>query len=203
MNRVLNVIHNLRETVIPKCYKFTKTAFAKYLLITNVAISSTSSAVGDVLEQRYQILTGGMKQWDHERTWQMSASGCTVGIFCHFWYQALDKRYSGRKVTVVLKKLLVDQVIGSPLCIATFFFTLALLERPSFEEFKNEINRKAWRLYIAEWIIWPPAQFINFYFLPTRYRVLYDNAISLGYDIYTSNVKHNHEHIETKKNDVH
>ena len=24
------------------------------------------------------------------------------------------------------------------------------------------------RLYLAEWIIWPPAQFFNFYFLPTR-----------------------------------
>lgn len=31
---------------------------------------------------------------------------------------------------------------------------------------------------------------INFFFLPLRYRVLYDNTISLGYDVYTSYVKH-------------
>jgi len=45
------------------------------------------------------------------------------------------------------------------------------------------------QLYIAEWFIWPPAQFVNFYFLPTRLRVIYDNTISLGYDMYTSHVK--------------
>ena len=45
------------------------------------------------------------------------------------------------------------------------------------------------QLYLAEWFIWPPAQFINFYFLPTRFRVVYDNVISLGYDMYTSHVK--------------
>ena len=46
------------------------------------------------------------------------------------------------------------------------------------------------QLYLAEWFIWPPAQFVNFYFLPTRFRVIYDNVISLGYDMYTSHVKH-------------
>jgi len=62
------------------------------------------------------------------------------------------------------------------------------------------------RLWLAEWFIWPPAQFVNFYFLPTRcqaslafcnllcrYRVLYDNIVSLGYDWYTSRLKHGEE----------
>ena len=45
-------------------------------------------------------------------------------------------------------------------------------------------------LYMVEWVVWPPAQFFNFYILPTRFRVLYDNVISLGYDMYTSHVKY-------------
>lgn len=36
--------------------------------------------------------------------------------------------------------------------------------------------------------VWPVAQFVQFQFLPHRYRVLYDNTISLGYDVYTSYV---------------
>lgn len=40
----------------------------------------------------------------------------------------------------------------------------------------------------AEWIVWPTAQVINFWILPSRFRVLYDNTISLGYDVYTSYV---------------
>lgn len=37
-------------------------------------------------------------------------------------------------------------------------------------------------------VVWPTAQVINFWILPNRYRVLYDNTISLGYDVYTSAV---------------
>ena len=47
------------------------------------------------------------------------------------------------------------------------------------------------QLWLSEWFIWPPAQFVNFYFLPTKYRVIYDNLVSLFYDWYTSHLKHN------------
>jgi len=41
---------------------------------------------------------------------------------------------------------------------------------------------------LVEWLIWPPAQFINFYYLPTRYRVTYDSLISFFFDFYASYV---------------
>lgn len=96
----------------------------------------------------------------------------------------------GRTFGIVMKKVFVDQMICSPLCIGMFFITLGIVERNTWAEFKQEFKDKAQRLFIAEWVIWPPAQIINFYFLPTRFRVLYDNTISLGYDVYTSQVKH-------------
>lgn len=86
--------------------------------------------------------------------------------------------------------MLIDQIICSPVTIGTFFVTLAIVEKSSADEFLEELRSKSWRLYLAEWVIWPPAQMINFFFLPLRYRVLYDNTISLGYDVYTSYVKH-------------
>ena len=60
----------------------------------------------------------------------------------------------------------------------------------------DEFKEKCIQLYIAEWVVWTPAQLINFYFLPTRYRVLYDNTISLFYDSYTSYLANE---IQTKK----
>ncbi|XP_026675499.1 mpv17-like protein 2 isoform X3 [Ceratina calcarata] len=116
----------------------------KYLLYTNVTISISLSAAGDVLEQHYEILKGEWNKWSFYRTRNMAVSGMSIGI----------------------------------------------LENNSWSELKEEVLKKAHRLYIAEWVIWPPAQLFNFYFLPTRYRVLYDNTISLGYDVYTSQVKH-------------
>lgn len=169
----------------------------KYLLYANVGISITLSGVGDVLEQQYEIIRKELKSWDTVRTRNMSISGCTVGILCHYWYKYLDARIPGRTIKIVAKKVMVDQVICSPITITVFFLTLALLENTSMKEFIEEVKKKAWRLYAAEWVIWPPAQVINFYILPTKYRVLYDNTISLGYDVYTSNVvKRNPNQIE-------
>lgn len=168
-----------------------KAAFSdKYLLVTNMSISVSLSASGDWLEQRYEVYSGQLSCWDSTRTAHMAFSGATVGFLCHHWYRILDHRIPGRAISTVVKKLLLDQLFFSPVVIALFFASVALFEEVTAEEFKEELRQKFWRLYAAEWVVWPPAQFINFYILPPRYRVLYDNTISLGYDIFTSRVKH-------------
>ncbi|KAF7385130.1 hypothetical protein HZH66_012216 [Vespula vulgaris] len=169
---------------------------SKNLLYTNVAISISLSAVGDIIEQHYEIIKGEWEKWSPSRTRNMAVSGMSIGILCHYWYRYLDSKLSGRTSKIVLKKVIIDQFVCSPLCISMFFLTLALLERSNLSELKTEIVNKAHRLYLAEWVIWPPAQIINFYFLPTKYRVLYDNTISLGYDVYTSHVKHDKDNIK-------
>lgn len=171
----------------------------KYLFYTNVTISVSLSAVGDVLEQHYEILKGEWYEWSFKRTRNMAVSGMTIGVVCHYWYKYLDNKLPGRAIDIVLKKVFIDQLVCSPLCIAIFFLTLGILEKNDWSELKNEIIQKAHRLYIAEWIIWPPAQTFNFYFLPNKYRILYDNTISLGYDVYTSQVKHDNLIHSSKK----
>ncbi|XP_022122248.2 mpv17-like protein 2 [Pieris rapae] len=172
--------------------KLGKTAFSnKYLLYTNVTISVSLSAVGDLLEQTYELYTKDMEKYDFKRTMHMGFSGAAVGVLCHHWYKVLDRFIIGKTTDMVIKKLLLDQLIFSPVMIVTFFGSLALLEDDPVDNFKEEVRQKFVTLYKAEWMVWPPAQIINFYFLPTRFRVLYDNTISLGYDVYTSQVKHN------------
>lgn len=169
----------------------TRVAFSpKYLLFTNVCISIGLSSVGDTLEQQYEILTDELDVYSAKRTGHMALSGATVGVVCHYWYKWLDRRIPGRTLGIVMKKVFLDQMICSPIVISTFFVTLGVLENSSRDEMVQEIKDKAWRLYAAEWVVWPPAQIVNFYWLPNRFRVLYDNTISLGYDVYTSKVKH-------------
>lgn len=162
----------------------------KNLFYTNIVLSMGISTVGDLLNQSYELFYKDLKKYDFERTTQMTLSGFTSGIICHHWYKYLDKVITGRSLQTVIKKLLLDQFICSPVIILSFFGTIAILEENPLENFTAEVQEKFWTLYKAEWYVWPPAQIINFYFLPTKYRVLYDSTISLGYDVYTSHVKH-------------
>ncbi|XP_045521571.1 mpv17-like protein 2 [Pieris brassicae] len=175
-----------------KAYKLAlKKAFtAKNLFYTNVIISICLSTTGDFLEQNFELYVKEIEKYDYRRSVQMAVSGMTTGIICHNWYIFLDKVIIGRTFQMVIKKLLLDQFICSPIVIMSFFATVAIFEDNPLGSFTDEVGEKFWILYKAEWYVWPPAQIINFYFLPTRYRVLYDNTISLGYDVYTSHIKH-------------
>lgn len=197
-----NAARQLHRTVVQRISKFTGCAFSdKYLLYTNLGISFTLSGVGDVIEQQYELIRGTLKEWDKLRTRKMALSGITVGIMCHYYYALLDKRLPGRSMSVLVKKVFIDQLVCSPLCISVFLVTIAYLEGQTLKQFLEDLKRKGWRLYCADWVVWPPAQFINFYFLPPKYRVLYDSTISLGYDIYTSYVNHDKEEREDNEED--
>jgi len=165
---------------------FGKQLFNKHLFISNLAISFSLSGLGDILQQYRE-----KKRCNWKRTLQMSTSfGLTSGFLCHHWYNYLDRALPGSGIRVVFRKIAWDQVIFSPICIISCLLVSAKLENTNLRTAFDQTIQLGGRLYLAEWIIWPPAQYINFTFLPTRFRVLYDNVISLAYDTYTSHVKH-------------
>lgn len=176
------------------------------LFMTNVGVSFALSGLGDVIEQKLEKRNKAVsglaskpqpQQINWRRTLHMSTSfGLTSGLLCHYWYNWLDRALPGRGVRIVLQKIAWDQVLFSPVCIGSCLLVAGRLEDRSPASLLNYTVQVGGQLYLAEWIIWPPAQFVNFYFLPTRFRVLYDNIISLVYDTYTSHVKYNHQVVE-------
>ena len=120
-----------KGSLMVKCKRVGKTLFSKYLLLTNVSISTTLSGVGDTLQQHYEILTSDVcgQIWDRKRSSDMAITGATVGVICHYWYIYLDRKLPGRAFKTVMKKLLVDQIFFSPFLITVFFGTVGVLER--------------------------------------------------------------------------
>ena len=169
------------------------------LLLTNSLISALMGTVGDAIQQNYDLLTEekcesdpGTSKFNVQRSAHMTAAGFTTGLVSHYWYIYLDKFLGTRKTFLLItKKVLLDQIIFSPVNLVVYFSTLGLCERSGTLRIKEELVEKGFeQIYVVEWIVWPPMQFFNFYVLPLRYRILFDNIISLGFDIYSPYVKY-------------
>ena len=161
----------------------------KYLLLTNTGICVVLGTTGDVMQQRYEILCQRQKEWDPSRTRRICVTSLAFGPVVHYWYILLDAFFPGKKVVVVLKKIFFDQIVFSPVNIVMFLVIMGMQEGMTGKEIIKDLKDKGKDLLVAEWIIWPPAQMINFFLLPTRFRVLFDNIVSLGFDCYYSYVK--------------
>ncbi|VDP32320.1 unnamed protein product [Soboliphyme baturini] len=156
------------------------------LLATNICICISLTATGDVVQQQTKLLRGISQRYDTRRTFNMSMSAISFGVICHYWYCWLDKFLPGYSLATVLKKVFLDQVFLSPFMWVTYFATLGVVEQSDWQRFLCRCLTSGSQLYKAEWIVWPPAQIFNFYFLSTKYRVLYDSFVSFGFDWYSS-----------------
>jgi len=179
------------------------------LLFVNCGVSVGLSGLGDLLQQRIEagrqrgptsmaIYRSTPPSVNWSRTANMSTSfGLTAGLLCHHWYKLLDNFLPGRTLKTIVVKIAWDQVLFSPICIAACIFVSgAVFEAKSPSQIIKDTRELGTQLWLSEWFIWPPAQFVNFYFLPTKYRVVYDNLVSLFYDWYTSHLKHSMATVE-------
>uniref|UniRef100_Q567V2-2 Isoform 2 of Mpv17-like protein 2 n=1 Tax=Homo sapiens TaxID=9606 RepID=Q567V2-2 len=138
------------------------------LLVTNTLGCGALMAAGDGVRQSWEIRARPGQVFDPRRSASMFAVGCSMGPFLHYWYLSLDRLFpaSGlRGFPNVLKKVLVDQLVASPLL-------------------------GVWEFYKADWCVWPAAQFVNFLFVPPQFRVTYINGLTLGWDTYLSYLKY-------------
>ncbi|XP_077982066.1 mpv17-like protein 2 [Glandiceps talaboti] len=191
--------------------------FSKYLFITNTVTCGGLLAMGDVIQQSrersyhvkqhlksesatistgqlHNVVGGGQTavamQQDWSRTGRMFVIGLILGPFNHCWYKFLDHILPARTFGIIVRKILLDEIIASPFFATTFFMGMGILEGEGVQKSFDILKEKFLSVYLADWCVWPGAQCINFYFVPTRYRVLYVNSVTLGWDTFLSYVKH-------------
>ncbi|KAK5645139.1 hypothetical protein RI129_006439 [Pyrocoelia pectoralis] len=171
-----------------------KNAFGKHLLFTNTWTSGVLMVAGDLMEQEIEYQRKLISErYDWWRVGRMFITGLAFGPLHHYFYMWLDKALPQRTLKVISQKILWDQIVMSPLCIVVFIYGVAGLEGKTIKSSTNELKEKFVDIYAFDWCIWPPTQFINFYYLPVKYQVLYINGITMLYNVFLSYIKHRDE----------
>ncbi|XP_055330108.1 mpv17-like protein 2 [Paramacrobiotus metropolitanus] len=165
--------------------------FERHLLITNTLLGGGLMGLGDIIQQTLEIkIFQKAEHYDWSRTGRMGATGFLLGSLGHGWYKILDQKLPGADRTTVIKKVCYDLFVAGPGFAWLFFWGVGVLEKRSLKEIWSEFKVKFPYVFAFDCLLWPPAQAVNFYYLPPRYRMVYVEAVILFWNIVMSYIKH-------------
>lgn len=114
------------------------------------------------------------------------------GFFIAFpqngWYWVLNHFYTQEPTFVsVLERVLSDQLVYSPVSLFGFFsYSNFVLERGDKFTLSEKIRKIYFSTLVANYMVWPLVQFINFLILPRRFQVPFSSSIGVIWNCFLS-----------------
>jgi len=154
--------------------------------------------------------------WDAHRALSGASFGIVATTWLHYWWNALEGLVGARipvahyRLANTMTKVVIDQAIGAPLYIYTYYVVTNFLAtaskrtdtthngpQPQWEALWKiwiDTNTKAadllWPTMLQHWKVWPLVHSFNFYFTPLHHRVLVQNTVLVGWSGYLSHLNH-------------
>ncbi|GLC46637.1 hypothetical protein PLESTB_001762300 [Pleodorina starrii] len=155
-------------------------------LVTKALTCALLNALGDIFCQLF--IEGG--KWDIRRTGVFTFMGLAlVGPTLHYWYSLLNTLIPARGATGALLQLLLDQGVFAPVFLGTFISVLFTIEGKA-GLIRAKLEQDLWETVKVNWVLWIPAQYINFRFVPPNLQVLTANVVALIWNTYMSFQSH-------------
>lgn len=146
--------------------------------LTGGAIAGGGDALCQVAIER--------KKWDAWRTMRF----CFLGTFfvaptSHYFYDFLARRYTTSNLDIV-KRVVWDQFVWSPVFYVIWLSGLWTMEGAQPHHLPDRLSDHMGHVLVANWIVWIPAQALNFKLLPAKFHVLFTNVVELVWNAYLS-----------------
>uniref|UniRef100_A0AAY3ZY67 Uncharacterized protein n=1 Tax=Denticeps clupeoides TaxID=299321 RepID=A0AAY3ZY67_9TELE len=135
---------------------------------TNVTLYGCLFAAGDVVHQCAS--TAERFEWKQTRNVAVVAFGFH-GNFNFFWMRFLERRFPGKSVGMVLRKLLLDQAAAAPLATSVFYTGISFLEGK--DDITQDWREKFLNTYKTGLMYWPFVQLLNFALVPLFLRTAF------------------------------
>lgn len=170
-------------------------------LLTKAITSGLIAGMGDYMCQRMEArerakekgtdVESGEVDWgvvdrrqrQHSTDWGRWAKFTFLGTFLvapclHGWYGLLARRIPDASLFGVVRRVCLDQLLFAPVFTATFFGCLTLLEG-RLAYLPDKLKADYWDTLKANWVLWIPAQLLNFGLVPAPFQVLFANVVGL------------------------
>ncbi|ETL39355.1 hypothetical protein F441_09521 [Phytophthora nicotianae CJ01A1] len=159
-------------------------------LSTKIVTGGAIAGLGDVGCQLVLESEDGDAKLDLKRAAIFTfLGGFLISPALHVWYGFLGSRLPGVSTAAVAKRLALDQLGFAPTFLPIILSSVLMLEGHS-EDIPDKLRADWWSVTKANWVVWVPAQILNFRFVPGSMQVLFANVVGLLWNAYLSYVSH-------------
>ncbi|KAI1896043.1 hypothetical protein AGOR_G00090740 [Albula goreensis] len=133
--------------------------------VTNVSMYGCLFAGGDFVHQWFSR----REEMDWRRTGRVALVAFSFhGNFNYLWMRGLERRFPGNSASMVLRKVLLDQTISSPIATSVFYTGMSWLEGK--DDIFQDWREKFLNTYKTGLMYWPFMQLLNFALVPLYLR---------------------------------
>lgn len=102
----------------------------------------------------------------------------------HFWYNWLARAIPGTTSWAVIKRVVVDEFLFTPLYVPALMGMMWTMEGIDIYRIPTMISDEFWNVMMAEWLVYVPLQYLNFRYVPVKFQVLVINCAGVGWNCF-------------------
>lgn len=151
--------------------------------------------IGDITAQsiaptpRDESTSGSGSSHDPARTMRALIIGGTAAIPGYHWFLYLARNFNyTSKVFSIVVKVLINQVVFTPIFNTYFFGMQSLLTGASWRDIVERVQNTVPTSLKNSWKLWPPVTAFSFAFVRVELRGLFAGVIAIGWQAYLSSL---------------